>query len=207
MRIENRRGMPLAIALAAAIATGLGWASTVRADGYRLHHTIPRTVDAYDFTTGGEFMAPPVPYGHYAKNHLYNPNYLIGCASCRLHALMGGVAGIGHGHGGGLGTGCSACGGKGCGLCSGSGLGSGSGSGLFGHHGSGSACDVSGCAGGIGCGHHKSAGRFAPIDAAGSACVGCGPVLTSNQSAPVATTVVQPSSQYPCGQAGCGVIG
>src|SRR5438270_14006779 len=132
MRFERWRGMPLALTMATAFGLGLGWASSTRADGYRLHKTIPRLVPGYDYTTGGEFMAPPVPYGHYAKDHVYNPNYLLGCAACRLHGLMGcGGGGCGHGHGGGHGAGCGACGGQGCGGCAGGGL--------FGHLGGGSA--------------------------------------------------------------------
>ena len=84
MRFEKWRGMPLVLTMAA-VGLGLGWASPARADGYRLHHTIPREVAAYDFTTGGEFMAPPVPYGHYAKDDICS----ILRASCRLHGLLG----------------------------------------------------------------------------------------------------------------------
>ena len=140
MRFENWRGMPLAIGLAAALGLGLGWSRTARADGYHLHPTIPRTVAAYDFTTGGEFMAPPVPYGHYAKDDLLGSHHLLGCVSCRIHALLGG-------HGGG--RTCGFCGGKGCGHCSGGGF--------FGHGGAGSACSGPGCGGGgfgMGLGHH-----------------------------------------------------
>jgi hypothetical protein len=212
--------MPLALALAAAFGMGPGWESSARADGYRLHYTIPRLTPAYDFTTGGEFMAPPVPYGHYAKDHDY-ASHLLGCATCRLHALMGCVGGLCH-HGGGghgHGTGCGACGGKGCGLCSGPGL--------FGHHGAGSGCAVPGCAGGIGCGHghHKGAGRYGPVDcgpagAVGTAVVGTavvGPgqalpgggavVVGSGQVLPGGGTVVQPSGQAACGDPSCGIPG
>ena len=192
MRFEKWRGMPLLLTMAA-VGLGLGWANPARADGYRLHHTIPRDVPAVDFKTGGEFKAPPVPYGHYAKDHIYNPHYLLGCASCRLHGLLG-CAGCGH-DGGGHGHGCKACGGHGCGLCSG-----------MGH---GDAVADPGCGGGR-CGHHR-AGKFAPCDT----CVGpagvaaeciVGPVATS-QSPPVGMAVVQPSGQSPCGLTGCGVQG
>jgi hypothetical protein len=196
MRFENGRGMPLTIALAAAIGLGQGWVGTTRADGYRLHHTIPRTVQAVDLSTGQEFKAPPVPYGHYAKDSV------LGCASCRMHKLLG-CAGCGHG----------------------SGSGGGHGLGLFGHHdGAGSDCVGPGCEGGPGWGKH-SAGRFAPMDL-GSACVepGCGggtscghwkgkhhhaesAVLATTQSPPVGTAVVLPSGQDPCGQLGCEIPG
>ncbi len=179
--------MPLALALAA-LGPGL-WVSPARGDGYRLRCTIPKSVPAYDFTTGGEFMAPPVPYGHYAKDHLYSPSYLLGCVSCRMHGLLG-CCGGGGGH----------CGhGAGCGGGGGHGGGCGSGGGLFGHHG-GSDCLVPGCGGGSGCGHH-GAGRFAP---GGSACGLGTAVCATAQSQPVGVAVAQPSGQSACGQAGCG---
>ena len=90
--------MPLALTLATVFGLGLGWVSSARADGYRLHYTIPRSVQAYDYTTGGEFMAPPVPFGHYAKNSIPNGHKLLGCVTCGLHGLMG-CAGCGGGHG------------------------------------------------------------------------------------------------------------
>lgn len=195
MRFEKWRGMPLVLAMAA-FGLAAAWSSSVRADGYHLRHTIPREVAAYDYTTGGEFMAPPVPYGHYAKDHLYNPQYLLGCASCRMHSLLG-CAGCGH-EGGGLG--CKKCGGHGCGLCSGRG-----------HGGAGDPGCQSGCGGGLG--HHHKAGRFAPCDSgtvvAGGTVIGQGPYMggaaATAQSVPVGTAVVQPSGQFPCGLAGCGV--
>jgi hypothetical protein len=186
MRFEKWRGMPLVFATAA-FGLGLAWANSVRADGYRLYHTIPRVAPAYDYTTGGEFMAPPVPYGHYAKDHIYDPGYLLGCASCRLHALLGCV---GCGHEGG-GQGCRNCGGHGCGLC-------------LGHGGGGAGC-APGCGGGLG--HHHKAGRFAPCDSGTVVAGGAGAVVATNQSVPAGTAVVQPSGQYPCGAAGCGVKG
>jgi hypothetical protein len=181
--------MPRVLTLA---ALGLGlWVSTARADGYRLHCTIPKLAPAYDYTTGGEFMAPPVPYGHYAKDYIYGAHSLMGCVSCRLHGLLGCCGG------GlcGLGAGCGACGGKGCGHCSGGGL--------FGHHGGGSACLVPGCAGGPGCGHHH-ASRFAPV---GPDCgVGTAIVATA-QAQPLGVPFAQPSAQAACGQLGCGIPG
>ncbi len=191
MRFEKWRGMPLVFAIAA-FGLGLAWASSVRADGYHLRHTIPREVIAYDYTTGGEFMAPPVPYGHYAKDYL-------GCAACRMHGLLGCV---GCGHEGG-GNGCKHCGGHGCGLC------------LKHGQGGGDPGCAPGCGGGHG--HHHKAGRFAPCDSgtvvAGGAVVGgiydpyAGGVVASNQAVPAGTAVVLPSAQDPCGVAGCGVNG
>jgi hypothetical protein len=183
MRFEKWRGMPVVFAMAA-FGLALTWASSVRADGYRLYHTIPREAPAYDYTTGGEFMAPPVPYGHYAKDHIYDPRYLLGCASCRMHALLG-CAGCGHeggGNGGGLGGG--------------HGLG-------HGHGGDGAGC-APGCGGGLG--HHHKAGRFAPCDS-GAVVVDGGTVVATSQSVPAGTAVVQASPQDPCGVAGCGVKG
>ncbi len=175
MRFERWRGMPLVLAMAA-VGLGLSWADRAQADGYRLHPTLPKDVAAYDFTTGGEFMAPPVPYGHYAKG-----GGLLGCAGCRLHGLLG-CLGCGHdgtGHGGGK---------------------------HFGGHGQGGGdpgCGVAGCGGGLG--HHHKAGRFAPCDS-GAVVVNAGmPVLATTQSLPAGTAVVQPSSQFPCGLGGCGV--
>jgi hypothetical protein len=186
--------MPLVLTMAAA-GIGLAWAGTARADGYRLHHTIPREVVAYDYTTGGVMMAPPVPYGHYAKDHIYNPAYLLGCAACRMHGLLG-CLGCGHdgsGHGWGHGNGCGACGGRGCGLCSG-----------LGHGGGGSGCGVAGCGGGLG--HHHKAGRFAPCDSGAGQVIWDGVAATS-QSVPAGAAVVLPSGQDPCGVNGCGVKG
>ena len=90
MLFGKRRGMPLTLALATTLGLGLGLASSARADGLFFQHTIPREVDAYDFTTGGPFMAPPVPYGHYAKDYVGDAQKATGCITCQLHGLMGG---------------------------------------------------------------------------------------------------------------------
>ena len=50
-------------------------------------HTIPRLSPAYDYTTGGEFMAPPIPYGHYAKDY-------VGDAHKRAAGIKGHFAGL-----------------------------------------------------------------------------------------------------------------
>ena len=88
MRFERWRGMPLVLAMAA-VGLGLSWADRRRADGYRLHHTIPREVVAYDFTTGGEFMAPPVPYGHYAKDASAGLRAAAGCTGSLVASGVG----------------------------------------------------------------------------------------------------------------------
>ena len=146
MRFGKWRGASLAFAVAAVF--GLGLASTVRADGWHIHPTLPGEVPAYDYTTGGEYFAPPVPYGHYAKDY-------VGGAAKGLGLFRGLLHGAGHGHGGGCGEGCglghghgcghggdgSDDGGKGCGFCAGRGL--------F-HHGDGGCSSSSGIAGHLG---------------------------------------------------------
>ena len=163
MIFGNWRGTPLALALATTIGLSLALARSAQADGLApWQHTIPRDVDAYNFATGGSFMAPPVPYGHYAKDHpLYEAQKSMGCLTCKFHALMGGHGcghflhkGHGDGDGCGHGHGDGAFGDDGCG----------SGHGLFGHHG-GSSYGALGGDAGIG---------------AGSAVTGVSPAGTSN---------------------------
>lgn len=188
MRFENWRGMPLVFATAA-VGLALAWGGSVRADGYRLHPTIPREVLAYDYSTGGVMMAPPVPYGHYAKDGL------LGCAGCGMHRMLGclGCGHDGNGLGSAHGNGCGLCGGKGCGHC-------------LGHGGGGDpGCDVAGCGGGHK--HHRKAGRFAPCDSGGVIIGDAGAAMATNQSVPAGTAVVMPSGQSPCGVDGCGVKG
>ena len=96
MRFGKWRGMPVTLALATTLGLGLGMTSLARADGLLLQHTIPREVDAYDFTTGGPYMVPPVPYGHYAKDYVADAHKAAGCITCQLHSLFGGP-GAGHG--------------------------------------------------------------------------------------------------------------
>ena len=94
MRFGTWRGTLLA--LAAALGLGLGSSGSAHADGQLIQHTIPRSVVAYDFTTGRQYMAPPIPYGHYAKDYIGDLDKAMGCVSCRLHSLVGG-GGAGHG--------------------------------------------------------------------------------------------------------------
>jgi len=133
-------------------------------------------------------MAPPIPYGHYAKDPLGGVHKFLSCPSCQLHALFGG-GGSGHGlfhHGDGDGPG-------------GSGFGLGHGHG----HGNSSYVVEDGY-GGIGHGHpslidHGYAGSL-PV---GTAVVGgysTGPAVV-----PTGQTVAQPSGQSSCGQPGCGI--
>ena len=64
MRFGNWRGVTLALALGSALAT----IPTTTAFANPFHHDIPREVEAVDVNTGGPYYAPPVPYGHYAKD-------------------------------------------------------------------------------------------------------------------------------------------
>jgi len=181
------RGMPGALALATTLGLGLGLTSLARADGLLLQHTIPREVDAYDFTTGGPFKAPPVPYGHYAKDYVADAHKAAGCVTCRLHSLFGG-SGAGHGllHKGGHEDGAV--------VDDGSGAGHGAGHGLFGHHAT-SPYDGYGSSDGIGSGHFGHHGGIAT----GSAGYANTWAEASGQG------VVQPSGQSMCGQPGCKV--
>jgi hypothetical protein len=189
------RGMPVALALATTLGLGLGLTSLARADGLLLQHTIPREVDAYDFTTGGPFMAPPVPYGHYAKDYVADAHKAAGCITCRLHGLFGGP-GAGHGllHKGGNDDGGFGHGG-GAVVDDGSGAGHGGGHGLFGHHAT-SAYDGYGNTGGIGSGH---LGHLHGGTGAGSAGFATTWAEASGQVG------AQSSAQSICGQAGCKV--
>ena len=83
-------------------------------------YTIPREVPAYDYSTGGEYYAPPIPYGHYAKDYhaeaakALAPAYLLTgclkdlwnktvglfhCDNCCLGNGCGHDGGCGHDHG------------------------------------------------------------------------------------------------------------
>lgn len=133
MRFGYWRGVTLALALGSLIATG--FASTASAQGI-FHPTIPAVAPAVNVNTGEPMYAPPVPYGHYAKDPIGCIHGKVGCLKCKL-GLGGGLL---HGHG----KACGNCGGAGCDNCGGGG-------GLFhGHgHGLGGACDN---CGGMGCG-------------------------------------------------------
>ena len=92
MRIGKWRGMPRTLALATALGLGLALANSARAVDYPFH-TDSREVPAYDFTTGGPYMAPPIPYGHYAKDPLGGVHKFLSCPACQLHGLLGGGGG------------------------------------------------------------------------------------------------------------------
>ena len=76
-------------------ALGLGLGTTTQARAHWPIHTIPRISPAYDYTTGGEFMAPPVPYGHYAKDY-------VGAAHKQAAMVKGHLLGKFAGHGLGI---------------------------------------------------------------------------------------------------------
>ena len=153
MRFGQLRGVTLTVALLSMLMI----AHSAFADGFI--KTIPPEVLAQDLNTGQPYFAPPIPWGHYAKDgpfdHFYpKPSHLSflhhGCKNC-------GGSGLGNG-----GKGCGSCGGSGCGL--GSKCGMGGKCGLF-KHGCNSGADGCGSVGGNcgdpGCGSgHGSARRI-----------------------------------------------
>ncbi len=64
-----------------------------------------REVPAVDYRTGDVMMAPPVPYGEYAKDYAGSVHEAVGLAAGSVHGLLGKVCGL--------------CGGPACGLCGG----------------------------------------------------------------------------------------
>jgi hypothetical protein len=184
MRFGTWRVLPLGLSLAA-FGMGLGSATQARAQ----FHTIPREVPAYNYTTGGEYMAPPVPYGHYAKDYVDEAHKCLAGVKGHLLGLCAGHGLLNHGlfnHGNGDGN------------CNGDGCGGSGGHGLFGHNGA-SNCGEPDCFGGISCGilgHGKHGGgaAYCNAGAAGFATTISGP---SAQAGPV------PSGQMACGQANC----
>ena len=213
MRFGHLRGVLFAVVL-------VGSTTAVRsafADGF--HNTIPREVLARDLSTGEPYFAPPVPWGHYAKDGLFDHFSKKPCGICGL--LAGKGAGFCHGHGL-LGHGGKGCGKKGCGHC-----GKG-GEGLF-HHGNGcgdpgcglfggGGCGLAGCGGGGGCGLGGGGGHRIKNCGlcSGKGCGLCrssviadpGQLMASEQASPVRMVVTSPqtvpmASGQDCGQAGC----
>ncbi len=132
MRFGQLRGVTLTAALFSAMVI----AQSARADGFV--KTIPREVLAQDLNTGQPYFAPPIPWGHYAKDGLFDQYYPKAGHFGFLH----------HGSGGKR---CKDCG------DSGSGFGGKCGHGLFGH---GCGMKGSGC-GDPDCGSgHGSARRI-----------------------------------------------
>jgi hypothetical protein len=120
--------------LVAAIALGATAAAPGLVHAGIVCHTIPREVAAVDVNTGGPYMAPPVPYGCYAKD----PLGTIAEACGLVRGCLSSICGLAHGccancHG----KGCDQCGGTGncghCDKCAGAGAGSGSGHHWGGH--------------------------------------------------------------------------
>ncbi|MBX6315687.1 MAG: hypothetical protein IRY99_22645 [Isosphaeraceae bacterium] len=206
MRFGTWRGVTLTIAL---IIAGTLTPTPACAGLFGLYdpwHTIPRETLAMDYRTGGVMLAPPIPYGEYAKDY-------VGCLTAPFTRLCGLCRGVGCRLCGwlGKGKGCGHCFGKGCGHC----------------HGSGLAGPLCGDCGGLGCpkclGHGPgggllhSRGLFHHKEKAYAACAGgpCGhdhgPVVAGgavvpSQQQPV--KVVVPSAQcQTCGGKGCGLCG
>jgi hypothetical protein len=182
-----RRGIPLTLVMATTLGLGLAMARSAQADGMLLRHTIPREGDAYNFKTGGPYMAPPVPYGHYATDYIAELQKCMGCVTCQLHGLMGGGGLGGHscfhkGSGAGLGHGAGHGHGADYGD-EGSGIAYGAGHGLFGHGGQ-SSTEILGAEPGFGAGSVGYATTWAQ---------------------PSTQTVTLPSSQSVCGVSGCPV--
>jgi hypothetical protein len=152
MRMGNGHGRWLAWAAIGALACIP--AAPARAGGGLYawltgHHTIPRETLAQDYRTGDVYYAPPIPYGHYTKDHAGAVHAAAGLAHGAIAKICGGCQGLGCGLCGGKGMhqgdACGKCGGLGhghggdpCGGCGGSGIHSGLGShlaGKFGGHG------------------------------------------------------------------------
>ena len=210
MRFGKWRGVPLALALASLLGMA---ATSVRADGWRLRYTIPREVPAYNYSTGGPYYAPPVPYGHYAKDYYGDATKALGGLYGGASTLFGSLGGhcnncgslfgcngndCGQDDGCGLGHGCGGLGaGNGCGFCTGLGL--------F-HHGNDGLAGAGSCLDGHGAGlgqgllsgmGHKK--HFAPCHAS--------TVGATGQAQPAAQRVVAPTAQAACGIHGCAIAG
>lgn len=149
MRFGNWRVAAFGLALA---TVGFIQGQARAGDLFSHGHVIPSEAPAYDIRTGGEFYAPPVPYGHYAKDPLGHIHDTLGVAKGSLlgvfakHGLGGGCSGPGCGLGhGGLGNGGLGHGGHGHGH---------GGMGGDGHAGHGHAAGLgNGGLGGAGLGH------------------------------------------------------
>jgi hypothetical protein len=188
MRLGTWRGTPLRLSMAIAFWLSLGLVNSTRADGLIFQHTIPRETPAYDFTTGGPYYAPPVPYGHYAKDYVADAHKAVGCVTCALQGLLG-AGGAGHDlfH-------------KGAGTGTDDGDGSGHGHG-FGH-------------GGFGHGHNGFGGDGLAVGGTGpgwpaGASAGISGSAGYSTTLPITTaqTPTAQSVQSFCGQPGCSLAG
>ena len=203
MRFGHLRGVMLAVVLVASTAT----IRSALADGFG--HTLPKEILARDLNTGEPYMAPPIPWGAYAKSGHLDHFFGSRCGICGL--LKGLGAGLCKGHGLFGHGGKDGCGKKGCGHCgkggafshAGNGCGD-PGCGLFGGgHGHGKRIKDCGLCSGKGCGLCQSSLIGDPIHS-----------LASEQSAP-ARVVVTPQASIPapmaspqgCSDPGCRVGG
>jgi hypothetical protein len=196
MRFGIWRGVALAFVVSAVVAVPV---RSARAGG----HVIPREVGAVDVNTGGPYFAPPIPYGHYAKDCLGSIHEGIGLAKGCLFGLCHKA--------------CGACGGKGCGSCGGKGHcgglfdpscggnGCGGDPGCGGHgHGCGRGWGRCHACGGGGCGFCQGLGLFGGHGhndpCAGGGCAGHASTIIASSQAPAVA-----SPQAGCGVGGCGL--
>ena len=212
MRNGHWRGLGLAVALFGMTAADAS-AQHFISDFAPWVHTIPRVTYARDLRTGGLYYAPPVPYGHYAKDHGSHVAGALGAAGGALHGLKSKLSGAV----------CGACGGSG--LFNGAGCGTCGGSGLLGHGGGvdaghGYAGGGHGYAGG---GHgyadaglfgHGGGGLFGHKDGAvhgagfgGHACDGLGNCGHGLHATPQSSPIVTGSAQGGLGHHGGGLFG
>jgi hypothetical protein len=185
MRFGHLRGVMLAVTLVSSMAT----VRSASADGFG--YTIPREVLARDLTTGEPYMAPPIPWGHYAKDGMFDHFYPKLCGICGL--LHGKGPGFCGGHGL-FGHGGKGCGKDGCGHC---------GKGLFNHGSMG--CDDPGC--GFFKGGHGRRIKNCGL-CGGKGCGVCVSAYASEQSAPAKVVVTSPQarpipSPQGCTEPGC----
>src|SRR5262245_55886794 len=97
MRSGNWRGMPLAVVIATTLGLCQGLPNSARADGFLCPHVLPGVVPAYNFSTGGEYFAPTIPYGHYAKDYVGDAHKCLGYVTGPVHACLGKCVGLLHG--------------------------------------------------------------------------------------------------------------
>ena len=102
MRSGIWRGAATACALLGA------WTASAPAGGF---HTIPRLTPALDYRTGGQYYAPPIPYGHYVGKDI--PGHVLGAVHGPVGLVRGKlIGGLFHGRRRDCGgAGCSDCGG------------------------------------------------------------------------------------------------
>ena len=215
MRFGHWRGVTLAIALIILLTSS----RMASADGF--HKTIPSEVLAYDINTGGPYFAPPVPWGHYAKDGHFDSFFGKSCGICGL--LHGKGKGFCNGHGLFNRCGKDGCSGLGCGHGFGRGFGHGCGDpGCEDGNGHWKRVKNCGLCKGKGCGFCHSSGAGEPIHALASdqSPAPAKVVVTSPQATPLASSqeCTEPGCKLgkghhfgdPCGSCGgkgCGLCG